>query len=252
MKLRLLTLSLIILIFSCKKESQSTNSNSKAGEKLLLKAIQHSGEDVFNNSKIKFQIKDLDYTIYRHNNVVDYTLLRAHKGINYKGTYNNGLLQYFINDTLQPTSAHSKRFLESRLEGFINQFSVPHLFNHNSVHINKEDNVIIDGIDYYTLNITFTRLNETDPEDGFVIYINPETYYVDYYVEKQSITGEVVRFRKAINTRVINGLKISDFIVYSSKDREIPLTNVYKQYLEEKLVAYDTTRYNNITVTKIE
>ena len=71
---------------------------------------------------------------------------------------------------------------------------------------------------YYKIEITFGPEGGEDYEDAFYYWIHEKNFTVDYMAYSyEENDGKDIRFRKAINPRVINGIMFQDYINYKPK-----------------------------------
>lgn len=239
------TLVLIFTLFLLNCQGPSAVGK---GTKILQDCIETYGGAKFFNSKITFNIEDLYYSIERKDNLSNFVLTRQVDSIEYKATYQNGSTAYFINDSLQEETLYSRRFIEARLEGLVYLFSIPHIFDQNSVVAAQEENVTIGKKEYLTLHIWFRPLPE-DPENEFYLYIDPETKHIDFFTEKFDLNGESILFKKAINKRTIKGLLFSDYNVFRSVSEDsVSLDAVYKNYNNRSIEYLTDIVYENFEV----
>ena len=235
-------LLIAVFILSCKEEMKTL-----AAEEILSYSIESSGGEDFMNSSISFNIDDFNYQIIRQGNIQDFQVVRQVDTIQYKAIYKNGYSAYFINDINQEEIAHSRKFIETRLEGETYIFSIPHVFKQNATIVSKMEDVYIDQKKYYSLHITF-KVIEDDPEDEFYLYIDQETFLVDYYAYKFDLTGNRRLFKKAINRKNIEGIAFTDYWAFSSPVDSTALKDLYKLYNIKSLQGLAKIEYQNIAV----
>ena len=60
-------LGFILLILSCAKNEKTVTAND-----ILVNTIDASGGDYFNNSTVSFNMADLDYKLFRKDNIAEY------------------------------------------------------------------------------------------------------------------------------------------------------------------------------------
>lgn len=74
----------------------------------------------------------------------------------------------------------------------------------------------VEGEPYYKVEITFdSNGGGKDFEDSFIYWIHKEDFTVDYLAYSFHINGGGVRFRKAYNQRVVNGIRFQDYVNYT-------------------------------------
>lgn len=240
-------LLLLILAMGC--ASDAAHKDPKA---LLLKSIERSGGQYFLNSHITFNVKDLNYSIYRKEIINNFEVTREVDTTKYKATYKNGSEAYFINGIEQEETFYSKRFIEAKLAGFVYIFSIPFVFDHNSVILDQLEDVTIGKTNYHTLHVSFKPLLD-DPENEFYLYINTESFLVDFFTEKYDLTGERILFRKAINRRQIDSIQIADqYILAPKRGDSTELKDIYKLYNNLTLEDLEKVELRNVKIKLLE
>ena len=189
-----------------------------SGQQLLDKSIEAHGGASFFDSKVSFDIDDRHYLVAWQNKSPRFEVTRATDSITYKATYSGGLQQYFINDSLQEETLYTRRYIDSQLEGLLYLFSIPHIFDQNAVIATRVEDVLVKDKKYHSVHISFTQIDENEG-DEFYLYIDPETYLVDYYAEKYELTGERMLFKRAFNRRTINGYVFADYYLFEDRSQ---------------------------------
>jgi hypothetical protein len=246
-----LVLSLLLLCLNLNSCDEKNNSNEILVAHLLNKLDSVYNKPLFSNSKIDLKSGELSYSIYQHNNIKEYVIERKVDSITYKGTYSNGSTSYFINDSLQEHTLASRKFIETKLEGFVYLFSIPFVFDRNGTTASLEPSVSIKGISYHVLKILVYNGEDVD-QDEFYLYINPFTNFIDYYAQKYSLQANRKIFKQAINVRNIGGLKISDYNVFSSRRDTIALSDMHKFYSQRKLQKINGIKVDSVTLKKYD
>ena len=239
-----------ILLLGCESNKSSSEDDAKA---LLAEVLEVYNTDDFFKSTITFNTDELEYTLKRDGYISNFQLIRRVDTITYKATYNNGQRRYYINDSLQEESNHGNLFIDIKLEGFCYLFSLPREFDRNHVKLNMGEDVVIKKKNYHTLNVSFTRVSEDDPNDEFILYVEPETKYVKYYAEYYSLApGDRKAFKVAHNFRTIEGILFADYFALTpTRDnfQTAQLNDLYELYNANDLDELESLIYENIEVT---
>lgn len=239
-----------VLLLGCESKPSYSENDAKA---LLTEVIETYNSKDFFTSTITFKTDDLEYTLNRDGYVSNFQIIRKVDTLTFKATYNNGQRRYFINDRLQEESNHGNLFIDIKLEGFSYLFSLPREFDRNHVKVNQNEDVVIKKKNYHVLDITFTRLSEDDPNDQFILYIDPETKYVKYYAEYYSLSpGDRKIFKVAHNFRTIEGILFADYFALTPTREDFQTTelkDMHKLYDANNLDELPSSIYENIEVT---
>jgi len=235
------------LLTSCKTDVEPELN----GIQLLDKSIEASGGSIFNDSNVSFQIKHRKYQAYRNKHIARFSI--ETKNLNneiHKATYANGFPEYFINNEKIPTNPNIQRYVNLRLEAVMYLSGIPHVFKQNGVITTRQEDVVIDEQDYFVLNITFPE-GEGLPDDEFYLYINPETFYVDFYAEKYKLNGNEPTFVRLYNHRIVNSLLFADYYTFSPKEDSTLLSEIHTFYSKKDINERKHVQYTNIEVTPI-
>jgi len=235
---------ILMLVFSCKEKDTLTAKD------ILSESYKAYNSDAFFNSTIKFNIKDLEYPLHRKGHIQDFEVVRKVDTTTYKATYSNGSTSYIVNDKELPQTSMARLFIQIKLEGISYLFSIPHVFDQNAVIPKRLEDVTIKNKEYYAVDITFTRLDEEEPENEFILYINKENFLVDYYAQDYDLAAPVKRleFRVAHNFRTIEGITLADYFVLKSKSEDEKLSNLFKLYNDNDLEESEALKFENIEV----
>lgn len=241
----LLILFTVITLTSCgKKETSFTPEEAK---EYLEKVRQTYGSENIFNSTISFSRKDLDYIVERKDHILNSSLRRIFKGVNYFTTYENGHIEYFINDTLQDDKTYKRKFLDVQLDGFVYTTFIPQVFNGNDILVNRLKDVIIDNYTYNTLHVTSKPVEGLET-DEFYLYIDPETYYIAFLAQKHELTAPIPVFKKFYNFRNVNEILFADYYSFRSEKNDVPLDSLYIKYNDASLQELSTIKYSKIDV----
>lgn len=236
-----------LLLSSCKNK-KPLDAFSKDGSSYLEEIRETYGSDVVFNSKISFNINnDLYYTVTRNKHISNYTMTREAKGIKYHTTYDNGFIQYYINDSLQDDRSYKRTFFNVKLDGFIYTSSIPHIFNGTDIIIDSLPSVIIRNKPYNVLYVHTKKVPDV-VEDKFYLYINPETNYIEYSAQEYLMTHPEPIFKRYYNHRVIKGIVFADYYRFISKEDDTSLENLYVAFNDVTLEEIKGIVYNDIEV----
>ena len=251
--LYIIIISLVLLTTSCQQKNSldAKKSTEITPKELLQKAMDaHGGEQTFKSSSIDFKIEKTAFNLqYDDNGRADFKQIRQLNSETHELSYKYGLIQYTINDSLQPEEAYSKRMAEISLFGFLYTFSIPFNLTTNDVIISKLPNVTIRQKEYYTLDVQYTKIPDL-PEDRFLLYIDVDSYEIKYIALEHDLSGSKPQFRRMINPKRINDLLFQDYILFHTKDTITPLEKFYTKYNQSDLKVARTIQFDSISVKK--
>lgn len=243
--MRLTLLILLLLGFTaCEKETPLTAKD------ILATSINKSGGEQFLYSQIKFHAADLDYYMERKGHIANFTVERKSDSITYKATYENGYTNYYINDSIQQETPLTRRFINSNLEGFLYFVSFPHVLKQNAVILNRNADIEINKKSHYVLHVSFTKV-EGEPDNEFYLYIDKETYLINYTAEKYANTGNLPMFKRYYNSRMIEGIRFADYYSFRSNEEGAALENLVEQFKSYNLKDLRNIEFTDIEVTHL-
>ncbi|MBT8296218.1 MAG: deoxyribose-phosphate aldolase, partial [Gramella sp.] len=107
----------------------------------------------------------------------------------------------------------------------------------------------IAGREYYEVKVTFSENGGgTDHEDEYLYWIDIKNFEVDYLAYNFEENGGGVRFRKAFNHRVVEGIRFVDYENYKYKDIHFPLENMDSLFEKRELDLLSVIETKNIKV----
>jgi hypothetical protein len=106
----------------------------------------------------------------------------------------------------------------------------------------------IQGEKYFKILVTFRQEGGgEDFNDVFVYWINKQTYGMDYFGYTYETDGGGIRFRQAVNSRKINGIRFSDYINFQGSKKEANVSELAKLFESSKL-----EKLSEINLTHVE
>lgn len=238
---------LIVMIFfiSCQE-----GENEITAEEIIDKTIEKAGGAKYRKSTIDFKFRDYTYKSIRNGG--EFQLERRiidSSGTSYRDVLSNTGYERFKNDSLikVPDSMATK---------YTSSVNSVHYFAHlpyglNEKAVNKEliGEAKIEGEPYYEVKISFQQEGGgTDHHDVFMYWIHKNDFTIDYLAYKFQVEEGGIRFRKAFNERVIEGIRFADYENYKIEDFSTPLEDLDELYEAGKLEFLSTIEKENIKV----
>lgn len=233
----------VSLLVSCSNENP---------QQVIDKAIAASGGDLYLHATIEFDFRSRHYIAWRDEGKFRYERVFE----NDKDTTqtirdvvtNDGFTRS-INDELLQLPDSMKAKYTSSTNSVLYFALLPYGLNDASVIKKLLGKSELDGKSYYKVEITFRQEGGgEDFEDTFHYWIDAKDFTIGYlaYSFKENGVADC-RFRKAINPRVVNGIRFSDYINYAPPKNTplIELEDLYKQGQLKELSKIENT---NITV----
>jgi len=94
----------------------------------------------------------------------------------------------------------------------------------------------IAGREYYEIKVQFAEEGGgTDHEDEYLYWIDTQNFEVDYLAYNFDVNGGGIRFRKAFNHRIIEGIRFVDYENYKYEELSTPLHKLDSLYEKREL-----------------
>ena len=250
MKLKFIFLSILFLLFhiSCENNGNSAISS----EKLVSKSISVSGGEVIGSSEISFDFRDKHYIAKRDNG--KFSLERHFKdslGMITDKLSNIGFKRYLNDELIEIPDSMASKYANS--VNSVHYFSVlPYGLNDAAVNKKYLGMSKIMGQEYYKIKIYFDEEGGgEDFEDIFLYWINSKNFKVDYLAYSYKTDGGGIRFRKAFNERIIEGIRFVDYKNYKPKSKDADLNDTDVLFENDKMEIISFIELKNIQVQKI-
>lgn len=235
-----------VLSLSC-----GTSEKKSEGEKIIEKSIEASGGENYVNAEIDFTFRNRRYKSKRNGDI--FRLERIVKDSTGKTTHDvlsNEGLKRFVNSK----AATVPDSMVTRISDGVNSvhYFVQVPFVLNSPAANKEllGEDEVEGETYYEVKVTFREEGGgTDFEDEFLYWIHKENFTVDYLAYRFFTNDGGIRFRKALNPRVVEGIRFVDYQNYKAKEFSTPLRDLDSLYEAGKLEFFSDIQTENISVS---
>lgn len=214
--IRIALITVVLLFFFNCKEKQNRNDAALSADEIIDKSIADAGGDLFDQSQINFDFRDIHYTATRNHGKFQLERHIRKTDTLIRDVLNNSGFERFENGQKLQLS-DSLTALYSASVNSVHYFSVlPYGLNDKAVHKSYLGLSAIKDVDYHKIKVTFSEEGGgEDFDDEFIYWINKAHFTIDYlaysFKEKE---GLGYRFREAYNARSINGLRFVDYNNY--------------------------------------
>src|SRR5690606_35297194 len=107
----------------------------------------------------------------------------------------------------------------------------------------------ISGEPYFEVKISFAEEGGgTDHHDEYMYWIHKENHTVDYFAYRFYTNDGGIRFRKAVNPRIIEGIRFVAYENYKIENLSIPLAELDALYETGTLKLLSNIRNDSIKV----
>ncbi|MDT0687100.1 DUF6503 family protein [Autumnicola psychrophila] len=245
MKYRFFILIVLSIFISCKQSDGELDA-----QEVVNRAIEIAGGENYERASIKFDFRNSTYRSSRNNGEFELERLVVDSaGFKTRDVLTNNGLVRFRNDS-------AVKIADSLMNSVSNSVNSVHYFVQlpyglNAPAANKElvgrDTINSQG--YYEIKVTFNaEAGGSDHEDVYLYWINDNTFTVDYLAYNFEVNEGGVRFRKAINPRVINGIRFVDYENFKYPDADVKLEKLDSLYTAGELDYISKIVNRNIEV----
>lgn len=219
-------------------------------QKIVDQSINAHGGEKFEKAHIEFDFRGRHYTSHRNGGIFTYTReFTDTTGNKIKDVLNNDGFHREINGGLAKISEERAKAFTNSVNSVIYFALLPYGLNDPAVNKFYLNETIIKEKKYHTIKVSFDQEGGgKDHEDVFLYWINKDSNRIDYFAYSYSSDGGGIRFREAINPRVIEGILFQDYINYEPADDQASLEKMLDLYKEDGLVKLSVINHENITV----
>jgi hypothetical protein len=213
--------SLLVLVVGCQSSQDGTN-RSPSAEAVIDSAVAAHGGEVLDRAVVSFTFRGDRYRIRQDEGEFHYrrTYTDSLDRTVRDGLTNEGMYRVVEGDTVSLTDEE-----RSSLHTTVNSVSyfalLPEPLEEPAVQPDYSGRDTIDGTPYHRIRVTFQQEGGgEDWEDIFMYWFRTDTYAMDYLsyafglAPDETDTG--TRFREAYNVRRINGVRVADYMNYTS------------------------------------
>ena len=235
----------VFLLASCENDKEKDPA-----QEIVDKAIEEAGGEKYRQATVYFNFRGHRYKSSRNGGEFYLERLVVDSlGVAYKDVVSNTGFKRYVNDSLivVPDSTMI------RLSGSVNSVHyfahLPYGLNDRAVQKSLVGEAVIDGEPYHQLKVTFQQEGGgADHHDEFMYWIHKDNYTIDYLAYKFQVNEGGIRFRKAYNPRVVEGIRFVDYQNYTIEDFNTKLEDLDELYLKDKLELLSTIEKEDVKV----
>lgn len=241
-------LLIAFLIISCADEKEDLSA-----ENIVNKAIASAGGERYENAEIDFVFRKRNYKSIREGGKYSFQRkMNDSLGNEIHDILDNDGFRRLVNDSVVKVP-------DSLVTGISNSVNSVHYFVHLPYGLNApaakkqllgKDSIA--GKEYYEVKVTFEENGGgTDHEDEYLYWIDTNNFQVDYLAYNFETNDGGIRFRKAFNPRLIQGIRFVDYENYKYEDLSTPLHKLDSLFTEKKLDLLSIIETRDIEVKPI-
>lgn len=240
--MKYLILFILVCVFGC-------SSDSTDPQQIVDRAIEKAGGDKFQKTTIEFDFRNRHYITRRDGGIF------SHERIFKDST--NTIHDYLTNDGFRrEVNGARVSVIDSMAVKYSNSVNstiyfalLPFGLNDAAVRKKLIGTRTLDHESYFVVEVTFEQEDGgNDFTDVFNYWIHDKKFTIDYMAYLYFSDGGGLRFRKAYNSRIVNGLLFQDYINYKPKENSATLSDIESLYKQNALEELSRIELTNITV----
>lgn len=256
---RLLALLLFgFQVAACAPEAETTTTapeeSAEGASALIDQAIAAHGGDVLQNAVMKFDFRGDHYTVRRDGGQFRYE--RAYTdstGARVEEVLSNDSLYRRVDGERVALSEEERLGMETTVNSVVYFALLPFPLGDPAVQARMLGSDTLEGQVYDAVEVTFREEGGgRDYQDRFVYWFHPDTHVMDYLAYYYHTDGSGSRFRKAVNPRTVEGVRVADYINFTADSTADTLGMAVEQYpallREDALRTFSRIETENVTV----
>ncbi|MDT0675995.1 DUF6503 family protein [Autumnicola musiva] len=232
MKNFIFIISMLLMLWSCNNSAEDPKA-----EEIVDKAIEIAGGENYERAGIKFNFRNKSYKSTRNNGEFQLERIVVDSlGAEIRDVLSNQGLKRFRNDSAVMVADSLINSISNSVNSVHYFVQLPFGLNAPAANKTLVGHDTINNEGYYEIKVVFEADGGgIDHEDEYLYWINDDTFTVDYLAYNFEVNGGGVRFRKAINPRVINGIRFVDYENFKYDDANVELKKLDSLYTAGEL-----------------
>lgn len=221
-------------------------------QKIIDQSLNASGSNILKSAVVEFKFRGREYGLKYDNGKFEMIRLWGDsiKGV-FRDVVSNSGFQREINGTpvIVPDSMASK--YTNSINSVIYYALLPFRLNDQAVIKKYLGSESIKGVEYDMIEITFKKEGGgKDYDDVYIYWVNSITKNLDYFCYSYSTDGGGIRFREAINPRILNGVRIVDYNNFEVS-KETPLDKCAQMFEANELQKISVIELQNVMIKSL-
>jgi hypothetical protein len=238
---KFLLLCTVVLLAQC--------SEKKEARYIVDRCIEVHGGERYDHARISFDFRGRHYELKRQGGLYTYTRSFSDSLGTYVDVLSNTGFQRFLNDSLVSLSDEWKGRYTSSINSVAYFALLPKPLNDPAAQKVLIGEELLSGDHYYKIKVTFAEEGGgADHDDVFMYWIHQETFTMDYFAYAYTSEGGGMRFREAVNARMVNGIRVSDYKNYRPKTDSVPIDQMGALFSEGALELFSEIINENVSV----
>ena len=241
-------------LLSLSKENHPLNftASNDIAQGIVDQAINAHGGNLYAESKISFDFRGRKYSALKNKNGFEFTRSFTDSTGHYKDILNNQGFSRKKDGEAQKLSSKKSRSYSNSVNSVIYFAYLPYGLNDPAAKKKYLGETEIEGEPYQLIQVTFNKEGGGDDfEDVFLYWFHKENHTLGYLAYLFHVDKGGLRFRKAINSRVINGIRFVDYINYKANHHKYEISDLEDLYKENKLKELSRIELVNVVVSRL-
>lgn len=245
---------LTVWIIGCQNNPSELETDRPSGDsrslQVIAEAIEAHGGDQYENHDIEFDFRGRHYRSFRESGKFQYErIFTDSTGHEIRDVLTNESFVRYIDGTAVDLPEERKKAFSNSVNSVIYFALLPYYLSDPAVQSEYIGDATIQGEPYHKIEITFRQEGGgKDFEDEFLYWFHQHEHTLDYLAYNYQTDGGGSRFRKAINPRVIGGIRFSDYINYKPAEETLYIMNFDSLYQGGHLDSLSLIATENIMV----
>lgn len=241
---------LAVLTLSCAEAGQNEKSEKNVAEVVVDEAIAYHGGELYDGTDISFHMRGREYTVLRKGGSYVYTSTHEDSlGVHSRELSNAGYTETLDGTSIRLTSKDSLLHAES-VNSVVYFTLLPAFLNDPAVHKSYDGIDTLEGNLYHRVKVTFDEEGGgADHDDVYLYWFEKESKRMDYLAYSFAVNDGGSRFRKAVNSRRINGIIFQDYENYKGPSPD-SLMHIADMFKAGELQLLSTVEINKLKVDR--
>ncbi len=240
---------LFFIVFLILASCNSSEERSEA-EQIIDKVIEKAGGEKYAKADIEFTFRKTRYTSNREDGKYEYTRnITDSTGTTYYDVLNNeGFTRYHQDEKVNISDSLAGVYAESvnAVHYFV---QLPYGLHDPAVIKELVGEDTINNKAYQEIRVTFKEEGGgKDHEDEYMYWVNKEDLTIDYLAYRFFVNDGGIRFRKAVNPRVVKGIRFVDYENYKTDDLSVQLEDLDEMFQKGQLTKVSEIKNEDLKV----
>ncbi|GAB3820403.1 DUF6503 family protein [Pontibacter rugosus] len=227
----LLLLATLLAFAACSEEKEPR------AQAIVDAALAAHGAENLEQGVVSFRFRDTQYRALRDNGAFVYSrTFTDSTGQRVHDVLSNSGFKRTVQDQAVGLTEEKQQAYSASVNGVIYFALLPFSLNDAAVQKQYIGEASINGEPYHKVKVTFTQQGGgEDFEDEYVYWFHQQKHTMDYLAYNFTQNGGGSRFREAVNSRTIGGIRFQDYNNYKAADKDFPIENYDRAFEAGKL-----------------